>query len=136
MRPLILVVDDEPSIRDVLTEALSDEGFRVRSAPDGRQALDQVSFEPPDLIISDVSMPHMDGAEMVIRLRARGCATPVILISARYQAVDLPGVRFLPKPFDLDQLMDAVAQDVDDHGPSPVHGQDRRPGRPGSRPPG
>ena len=120
----------------MLVEALFDEGFRVRSAPDGRHALDQVAFEPPALILSDVSMPHMDGTEMVNRLRARGHRTPVILISARYQAVDLPGVRFLPKPFDLDQLMDAVAQDIDDHGPTAMHVQDRRPGRPGSRPPG
>lgn len=108
MPPLILIVDDESLIRDVLAATLSDDGFRVHTAPDGQQALDQAAAEPPDLIISDVSMPNMDGATMLTRLRERGDGMPVILISARYVAVDLPGVRFIPKPFDLDHLSATV----------------------------
>lgn len=112
MRSLILVVDDEPIIRNLLAELLFDEGFRVRTAPDGQQALDQVAFEPPDLIISDVAMPKMDGPTMVDRLRARGDGTPVILISAHYAGVDLPGVRFIPKPFDIDHLTAMVVRSL------------------------
>lgn len=113
MPPLILIVDDEPLIRDVLAASLADDGFRVRTAPDGRRALDQVAAEPPDLIISDVTMPAMDGVTMLARLRERGDATPVILISARYVAVELPGVLFIAKPFDLDHLAATVARSLD-----------------------
>lgn len=117
MPALILVVDDESLIRDVLAEMLFDEGFRVHTAPDGQQALDQIGFEPPDLIISDVSMPKLDGVSLVHRLRERGDGMPVILMSARYVTVDLPGVRFIPKPFDIDHLAATVADSLDSVAP-------------------
>ena len=106
--PLILVVDDEPTLREALVELLSDEGFRVRAAPDGQQALDQVAAEPTDLIISDITMPNMDGPTMISRLRERGDAMPVILISAAYVALDLPGVVYIRKPFDIDHVVATV----------------------------
>ena len=108
MRHLVLVVEDEPAIRDALVELLFDEGYRVSCAADGQAALDLVSREAPDVIVSDVTMPRVDGVELVHRLRMRGQHVPVVLISARYAAVDLPGVRFLTKPFDVDSVMAAI----------------------------
>lgn len=105
---LVLVVDDEPAIREALAEVLLDEGYQVRCAEDGQAALDLAAREAPDVIVSDVTMPRVDGVELVHRLRMRGQRTPVVLISARYATVDLPGVRFLTKPFDVDTVMSAV----------------------------
>jgi len=114
MPPLILVVDDEPVIRYILAEILTDEGYRVRCAEDGRQALDQVAVEVPDLIVSDIRMPRVHGVEFVERLRAQGHATPVVLISTWAPPPNLPGVRFVRKPFDLDDITEAVADGLSD----------------------
>src|SRR5688500_3133411 len=82
--PTILVVDDEPQIVDLLTSALEDEGYQVACAYDGEQAWNLVHQQPPDLIISDVSMPRLDGLDLVRRLRRcwQLARTPVILMSA------------------------------------------------------
>lgn len=109
---MILVVDDEPLIREVLGELLADEGYLVGRAADGQEALDQVDARPPDLIVSDVTMPRIGGVELVRRLRARGLSVPVILVSANYAMVDLPGVRFVAKPFDFDHLMDVIERSL------------------------
>jgi len=108
MPPLILVVDDEPAICKVLSHLLSDEGFRVRTASDGQDALEQVAVEPPDLIITDVRMPRLDGLTMLRRLREQGFGSPVILVSAHHSGIGVSGVQFLEKPFDIDHLMSVV----------------------------
>lgn len=110
MPPTILVVDDEPDIARTLAELFADEGYRVRRAHDGRQALDLIDRDPPDLVVSDVRMPLVDGVTLARRLRDRGDRTPVVLMSAGYAAVDLPGIRFVPKPFDLDHLLEVVGR--------------------------
>ena len=68
----ILVVDDEPSVRDALDRALRMDGYRVQLAADGREALDALAHQPPDAIVLDVLMPEPDGLEVCRRLRAAG----------------------------------------------------------------
>ena len=108
MEPTVLVVDDEPLIATLLATLLQEEGYRVRCAHDGQAALRQVERDPPDLVLSDVAMPKLDGIAFTERLRDAGRATPVVLMSAVYPRVFVPGVRFVPKPFDLDRIVAAV----------------------------
>ena len=111
MDATIIVVDDEPTLRSLLTDAFVDAGYRVREAADGLEALSVADQELPDLVVSDVAMPNLDGADLAVRMRARG--VPVVLLSAVYDVVDLPGVAFVPKPFDLDDLLGLVSSMVE-----------------------
>ena len=104
----VLVVDDDPAIVDVVTQVLDDEGFDVMHAHNGREALSEIKENHPDVVLSDVRMPALDGVALTRMLREHGDFTPVVLMSAVYSGVDLPGVRFLPKPFDVDQLISIV----------------------------
>jgi CheY-like chemotaxis protein len=104
----VLVVDDEPAIREIVATLLEDEGYEVRHARDGVEALAAID-ERIDLVLSDVIMPRLDGASLVRNLRRRGHLVPVVLMSAVYADVDLPGVRFVPKPFEIDRLLGTVA---------------------------
>jgi two-component system cell cycle sensor histidine kinase/response regulator CckA len=108
-KPTVLIVEDEPAIRAVVAALLEEEGYAVRRARNGLEALAVVDSDPVDLILSDVVMPHLDGASLVRRLRQRGVLVPVVLMSAVYADVDLPGVPFVPKPFDVDRLLEAIA---------------------------
>ena len=109
-RPLtVLVVDDEPAIRAIVAALLEEEGYHVKHAGDGLAAMREVEADGIDLILSDVRMPRLDGATMAWILRQRGYDLPVILMSAAYADVDLPGIRFVPKPFTLDSLLRAVS---------------------------
>lgn len=105
----VLVVDDEPVIRDVVAEALRDEGYAVTTARDGRMALDLLAREPPDLVVMDVMMPGMNGREAYLAMRSRPDLPmiPVILMSAAISTEMLdPSISgFLPKPFDLNDLV-------------------------------
>ncbi len=105
----VLVVDDEPAIREIVATLLEDEGYRVRHARDGVEALAAIDDDTIDLVVSDVVMPRLDGASLVRKLRRRGHLIPVVLMSAVYADVDLPGVRFVPKPFEIDRLLGTVA---------------------------
>ena len=107
-RPLILIADDESVIRDVLASLLAEEGHRVHTVPDGREALDYLILHRPDVILSDIKMPRMHGLTLLERMRAAGDDTPVILISTWTPPAGLTGVQFVRKPFDLDQIMEAV----------------------------
>ncbi len=110
----ILVVDDEPAIRDLLVELFADEGYQVRAASNGRAAVTMVLDETPDLIVMDVMMPELDGPETLKHLRTfPGLERlPVILMSAaRHISSDGAGdVTFMPKPFNLDEVLDVVAR--------------------------
>jgi DNA-binding response OmpR family regulator len=85
----ILVVDDEPAIIQVVRDRLTREGFVVRSAPTGEQALTLVSEDTPDLIILDLMLPDLDGFEVLRRLRQSGRDEPVIVLTARDDDVDM-----------------------------------------------
>ena len=112
--PLILIADDESVIRDVLASLLAEEGYRVHTVPDGQEALDYLVLHRPDVIVSDIKMPRMHGLTLVERMRAAGDVTPVIMISTWTPPADLPGVQFVRKPFDLDQIMEAVKASLPD----------------------
>lgn len=98
----ILIVDDEEPVRDFLAQMLADGGHRTLQAVHGAEALELVAKERPDLVVSDIMMPVLNGAELCRRLKAR-TDTPVILMSAAGpRAADGTGAdAFIAKPFDL-----------------------------------
>ena len=108
----ILVVDDEPAIRDLIVAVLEDEGYAVVAATNGRRALDLLPAERPDLVIMDIMMPEMDGREAYRRLRELPelAHVPVVMMSAASSPDQLsPRVAaFLAKPFDLDDLLETI----------------------------
>ena len=110
----ILVVDDEPLIRDAVVDLLRDEGYAVATADDGRAALEMVQQEAPSLVLMDVMMPRMDGraAFRAMREHAHGDSLPVILMSAMAEPADLDQeiTAFLRKPLDFDQLLALVSR--------------------------
>jgi two-component system, OmpR family, response regulator len=111
--PTILVVDDEPRIRDVVEYALSREGFSVVSVNDGEQALERVRAGGIDLIVLDVLMPELDGLSVCRAVRAES-AVPIIFLSSRAEEVDrimgleLGGDDYVTKPFSPRELTTRV----------------------------
>jgi CheY-like chemotaxis protein len=108
----ILVVEDDPFIRDLMAMALEDEGHQVIGAPNGVDALEILEERTPDLILLDLNMPVMDGVAFARALRARQRDVPLVLVSAR---PDLPEVArslgaagALPKPFGRAELIEVV----------------------------
>jgi CheY-like chemotaxis protein len=103
--PIVLVVDDDPAVRQLLVDLLWGEGFVVRQAADGEEALLTLEATPIHVVLSDVRMPRLDGPGLVEALRRGGSRVPVVLMSAHYHGGDLPGVHFVPKPFAIDHLV-------------------------------
>jgi len=108
----ILVVDDEPAVRDSLRRALELEGYQVDLAVDGEEALEQAhAADAADAMILDVLMPGIDGLEVCRRLRAEGNALPVLMLTARAEVdsrvagLDAGADDYLPKPFALAELL-------------------------------
>jgi DNA-binding response OmpR family regulator len=108
---MILIVDDEPSILTLLHDVLTDEGFTVERAQNGQQALALASTKPPDLVVTDLMMPLMDGRALAQRLREHSETSdiPILLISAAYtqQSGDI-FTAVLSKPFDIGELVEAI----------------------------
>lgn len=106
----ILVVDDDPGVREALREMLSEEGYSVITAEDGQDALERLgAMEPPCLILLDLKMPRVDGWEFLARRDGAGKKTPVVLLSGMTFIRDAPGVAdFLAKPIRPDKLLDCV----------------------------
>jgi DNA-binding response OmpR family regulator len=106
----ILVVDDEPQIRELLRNYLSTRGYQVRVASDGQQALAMVDQKSPDIILLDVNMPGMNGIEVLKRLRATNYAGGVIFLTSSQderllqEGLELGSVDVLGKPVDLERL--------------------------------
>ena len=119
----ILVVEDDPDIAQVLADLLTEEGYRVRCAFDGQAALQEIARDPPDLVLADVMMPHLDGVTLAKRLRAPSRRIPIVLLSAVYSYVDLPGVQFLAKPFEQDALLGVIARILGPQASVPGHGR-------------
>jgi CheY-like chemotaxis protein len=112
----ILIVDDEPAVREAIAMILIDEGYAVLRAPDGRTALEMI-VTAPDLLITDLMMPALDGWGLLDHVRERHPTLPVILMSAidpiRSRGVSAPALDhtvFLSKPFDLETLLATVRQ--------------------------
>ncbi len=107
----LLVVDDEPNIRDLLAESLRFAGFEVVTASDGLEAVAAATRERPDLVVLDVMMPGIDGFEVVRRLRAEGARVPVLFLTARDDKADaingltVGGDDYVTKPFSLGEVV-------------------------------
>jgi DNA-binding response OmpR family regulator len=106
----ILVVDDEPAICDGLALLLEDAGYAVRSAPDGVAALEAFAEDAPDLVITDLYMPRLDGSGLIARLRIERPELPIIVLSAGIRASPPDKVPFVAKPFDAERLLATVAR--------------------------
>ena len=123
----VLVVDDEAPIRQLVTGVLEDEGYRVRQACHGAQALALALQESPDLVLTDLMMPVMTGADLIRQLKNNAATrrVPIVLMTAvgraAAEAHDADAV--LTKPFELDALLALVAHYT---GPAPV--RRRQPG--------
>ena len=111
----ILIVDDDPRLREVVQIALERAGHRCLTAADGQQALDRAARESPDLIVLDVGLPEVDGFEVCRRLRGRGDAVPVLFLTAREDEIDrvvgleLGADDYVTKPFSPRELVARVA---------------------------
>jgi two-component system response regulator MprA len=107
----ILVVDDEPSVRNAVRRALVLAGYAVTLAEDGEQALSMLAVQSPDAVVLDVLMPSVDGLEVCRRLRAAGDRTPVLMLTARDSVADRVGGLdagaddYVVKPFALEELL-------------------------------
>lgn len=122
--PRILVADDDAEMRSLLVQALRDEGYEVREASDGFQALlgaglgRTEEIQGVDLIVTDLRMPGLTGTELLAGLRSMGWEMPVVLISAfldertAREALRHPAVQVLSKPFSLAALREAVHRAV------------------------
>jgi two-component system response regulator MprA len=107
----LLVVDDDPSVREALALVLDLNGFDVATAADGREAIRTLALDSPDAVILDVLMPGLDGLEVCRRMRAVGNRTPVLMLTARAEVSDrVAGLEagaddYLSKPFAREELI-------------------------------
>jgi DNA-binding NtrC family response regulator len=114
MQPHLLIVDDEPDLRWVLRGLFEDEGFEVQEAGDGQEALQIVERREPDVVLSDMRMPHVPGLQLLRELRARKPELPVILLSAvedlatAVDAIKEGAFDYQAKPFDGPRLLLSV----------------------------
>lgn len=110
-RPKVLVIDDEPGVRDLIAEALSISGITAVQAADGLEALSLLRREKFDLLILDINMPKLDGLALLEKLRNEGASVPVLMLSARADKTDInQGLRsgaddYLTKPFSIEELV-------------------------------
>lgn len=109
----ILVVDDEPQITRVLKTTLSAQGYAIRTASDGRQGLQEVKSWSPDLVITDLRMPNMDGLDLCRSIRAE-FHIPIIVLSVKgeeatkVEALDAGADDYVTKPFNVNELLARV----------------------------
>ena len=106
----VLVVDDEPSVRDVLSRFLVERGYLVDAAADGHEALAMIRADMPDIVLLDLKMPRLGGIELLQLLREEGVDVAVITISGHAdedtarESLRLGAADFINKPFDLEYL--------------------------------
>jgi two-component system OmpR family response regulator len=111
----ILIIDDEPGVRDLLEDALGNAGYQVQCATNGADGLDQLRRRSADLCIVDINMPTMNGFEFLEKLREHDSKTPVLMLTARDSGDDVErGLRvgaddYVRKPFSLEELLLRVA---------------------------
>lgn len=109
--PKILIVDDEPNIRDLLTTSLRFAGFAVQAVGNGAAAISAVLKEEPDLILLDVMLPDISGFSVTQRLRESGYDSPILFLTAKDDTADkikgltIGGDDYVTKPFSLDEIV-------------------------------
>lgn len=119
MRPAsILVVDDDPSIRMLISRLMARRGYTVTTAVDGQDALEQLATTTPDVIVLDVMMPRLDGFGVLRHLEAaRPELLPRTILVTAYprtaSAAGALGIEIVPKPFEIDRLMTAVERRIE-----------------------
>ncbi len=121
----VLVVEDDQDLSALLELVLSDAGYRVRLAGDGREALARVEEEMPGVILLDMRMPVMNGWEFAREFRARhGRACPLVVVTAaenaRLRADEIGAEGWLSKPFDLDEVLSMVERQLGGQGGADV----------------
>lgn len=113
--PRVIIIDDDPSLLDALSMALEDAGHSVLTAPDGTRGLCLVRAQCPDVVVSDVNMPGLDGFSLCRRLREEGNLVPLVLLTSRDNDIDetlgldLGADDYVTKPFSMRVLMARVA---------------------------
>jgi two-component system response regulator TctD len=106
----LLLIEDDASMQAALQRALSRRGMEVSGCTDGRQALGQWTAAQPDVVVLDLSLPGLDGLQVLEQARRQGLTTPVLILTARgtvgdrIMGLNLGADDYLPKPFDLDEL--------------------------------
>jgi excisionase family DNA binding protein len=122
-RPRILVVDDESSIRDLLSKTLALEDYDVDTASDGRSALERLRAYPYDLLIADLKMPGLDGLSVIREAKRLKSDLPVVIITgyssetAAIEAVNLGVSGYLTKPFRVSQVLAVAAKAMGEPAP-------------------
>ncbi len=107
----LLVVDDEPNIRDLLASSLKFAGFDVQTASDGSSAMAAVQSHDPDLVVLDVMLPDISGFELTEKMRSSGLQTPVLFLTARdamddkIEGLTVGGDDYVTKPFGLEEVV-------------------------------
>lgn len=107
----LLLIEDERTLAGIIRDTLNDNGFSVELAYDGVQGLELYKTKNPDIIVTDIMMPHLDGFTLVEQLRKSGCNIPIIFLSARSAAEDVVqgfeagGNDYLRKPFAISELI-------------------------------
>jgi two-component system OmpR family response regulator len=107
----VLIVDDEPNIRDLLATSLRFAGYEIQTAANGAQAVAAVTESEPDIILLDVMLPDMNGFSVTKKLRASGIQAPILFLTARDDVEDkitgltVGGDDYLTKPFSLDEVV-------------------------------
>ena len=123
----ILVVDDEADIRDMMESHLTEIGYEVVTAADGKEALRKVQITKPDLILLDISLPVMDGSEVVLQLKKKEQTKniPIIFMTAMGTTQDqFEGMRMIggfptfSKPFDTEELIGTIREVLSNSNPS------------------
>lgn len=115
---LVLVVDDEESVRQFLYDVLTDEDYRVETAVNGEECLNKLLQLKPDVLITDIRMPERDGFSLLEKIKESGLNTPVILMTAfgttevAIRSMKLGAFDYIVKPFDLDEFLNLVKRAV------------------------
>ncbi len=114
--PKVLIVDDTKNIRVLLTKCLEMEGYEVKTASDGHQALEMFLSESFDLAFLDIKMPHLSGTEVLKKIRDKGIITPIIIITAyatvknAIECTQMGAVAYLQKPFTADKVRNILKE--------------------------
>ena len=121
--PYILVVDDDQQLRDVLVGLLTDAGYVVQCAYDGEAAWIDIQGRSPDLVLSDITMPRLDGVSLARRLAETNSGIPIILMSAKPRDGAAVSAAFVRKPFVMDVLLECITRTLEEkdtaRGPVP-----------------
>ncbi len=115
----ILIVDDETVLIDMLARLFDDEGYRVVTAHNGREALTSLAEQRPDIVLSDIVMPDLDGVGLCLEMQRQGADAPPLVFMTAVPQQRIPSdcrhAGYLTKPFDLDAALATVARAVASH---------------------